>query len=436
MGLVRQSVTTFASRLLITIVNIPISILVARTLGVEGQGIYAAAAAFPNLWASVWLLGIDAAHTWSLAGRRARLGRILGNTLLWTLALSSVAVPSYLWVVRFLDPEKVRLLLPIIGVTAVAVPVLIARHLLLSTFLGMGQIDRYNILNVLSQAILLMLLVGALLVGNGGPREAVWAYVVSTGILVLVAAIWIGRKRATDDPVKVDGALAKESLSYGLRGYGATVFGQLNYRFDQVLVTQFAGIAPQGHYSIAVLLAEKLSHISNSIQLVLFPKVSASTPQEANRITAAACRHALFWVALAGAALVVFGRLLIRLLYGGDFLPAFGALLLLVPGIFMLTFWKVICVDLSGRNRRFPITVASGLAFIVNTTLNFWWIPRYGILGAAGSSTISYALQSLVVVLLFVKITGVPLRQLVVPQRGDLDVYRRALRRVRTGRMV
>lgn len=433
MGLVRQSVATLASRLLITIVNIPISILVARTLGVEGQGIYAAAATFPNLWAAVWLMGIDAAHTWSLAGGRTSLGRALGNTTLWCLLLSSIAVPSYLWAARFLDPEKVQALLPILGVTAAAVPLLIARYLVLSAYLGMGMVERYNLLNVLSQVILLALLAGVLLVGRGGPQEAVWAYVASLAILVLVAAAWINRRREKGDRVRIDPALARSSLSYGLRGYGGAIFGQLNYRFDQVLVTQFAGIAAQGYYSIAVLMAEKLSHITNSIQLVLFPKVSASTPEEANRITAAACRHGLFWVGAAGIAMAILGRLMIRILYGSEFLPALTALLLLIPGILLLTFWKVLAVDLSGRNRRFPTTVASGIAFGANTALNLWWIPRHGILGAAWASTISYALQSLVVVILFQRVTRVPLRNLVVPQRGDLDLYRRLARRIRGG---
>ncbi len=55
-------------------VNIPISMLVARKLGVDGQGVYAAAGAFPALWATVWIVGLDAAHTWALASNRTTLG--------------------------------------------------------------------------------------------------------------------------------------------------------------------------------------------------------------------------------------------------------------------------------------------------------------------------------------------------------------------------
>jgi O-antigen/teichoic acid export membrane protein len=412
-------------------INIPISMLVARKLGVDGQGVYAAAGAFPALWATAWILGLDAAHTWALASNRTSLGRVFGNTILWTVGLSLVSVPTYLWAARILDPVKVRSLLPVLGLTSLIIPIVLARFLCLSAFLGLGQIDRYNVLNVISQVILLISLIGVLVVGDGGTREAILAYAFSSLLLVILAVIWMERRRGRGDPIRADRALAKTSLSYGLRGYGSTVFGQLNYRFDQVLVTQFSGTMEQGYYSIAVLMAEKLSHITNSIQLVLFPRVSASTAEDANRITTTACRHAVFWVGAGGVALFLLSRFLVRILYGNAFLPALVPLAWLIPGIFLLSYWKILTVDLSGRNRRFPVTLASGVAAVVNTALNFLWIPRHGMLGAAWSSTISYGLQSLIVAVIFLRITGVPARLLFVPQRGDLEIYFRMIRRIR-----
>lgn len=433
MGLVRQSATTLASRLLITVVNIPISILVARKLGVEGQGVYAAVGAFPALWATVWILGIDASHTWALAGKRTSLGRVLGNTIVWIVLLSALAVPSYMFAIGLLNPEKIEAMRPVLWLSALLVPLLLGRTLLLSCFLGLHQVDQYNLLSVLSQLLLLILLIVVLVIGGGGTRGAVIAFAISTGLLLVLAAYWVARRRAREDPVRVDRGLMKSSLSYGMRGYGATIFGQFNYRFDQVLVTNYNGIAEQGYYSIAVLLAEKLTHVSNSIQLVLFPRVSASTPEEANRITATACRHALAWVGAGAIAMYVLARPLVSLLYGSAFLPALKALFYLIPGIFLLSFWKILAVDLSGRNRRFPTTIAGGIAFVVNMALNFWWIPTHGMVGAACSSTVSYGIQSLILVIIFTRITGVPVRKLVVPERKDLEIYRRVLAQV-TGR--
>jgi O-antigen/teichoic acid export membrane protein len=376
------------------------------------------------------LFGIDAAHTWSLASRRTTLGRALGNAVIWIILLSLFAVPTYLLAARVLDPEKVRDLLPVLGITAVIIPLILARFFLLACFLGLRQIDRYNILNVASQVLLLMMLVGVLLVARGGTREAVWAYATSILLLTILALAWLLRHKEANDPVRLDPALARSSLWYGIRGYGASLFGQMTYRFDQILVTQIAGITQQGFYSIAVLLAEKLTHVTNSIQLVLFPQVSASTHEEANKITAAACRHALFWVGCAGLLLFLIRRQLVQLLYGSEFLPALLPLAILLPGIFLLSFSKVLSVDLSGRNRRFPSTVAMGVAMLVNIALNLVWIPKHGMVGAAWASTLSYGLQSVIMIAFFLRITGVPFRMLIVPQRGDLELYRRILSRL------
>jgi O-antigen/teichoic acid export membrane protein len=223
----------------------------------------------------------------------------------------------------------------------------------------------------------------------------------------------------------------KSSLSYGVRGYGTVVCGQLTYRADQLFVPHFVGIGELGYYSIAVLLAEKLTHITNTLQVVLFPKLSASTPEEANRITATAVRHALFWVGAGAIALYLLRRQIIPLLYTSDFLPALEPFTYLLVAVFLLTFSKILTIDLSGRNRRFPCTVAMLIAMVVNIGLNILWIPKHGMLGAAWSSAISYGVQSAAMILFFLRITGVPFRKLIIPERGDIEIYRGILRRLR-----
>jgi hypothetical protein len=47
------------------------------------------------------------------------------------------------------------------------------------------------------------------------------------------------------------------------------------------------------------------------------------------------------------------------------------------------------------------------------------------------ASTASYALQSLVVMIFFLRITRVSITKLFLPQRGDLEIYLRILRQIR-----
>jgi O-antigen/teichoic acid export membrane protein len=52
-SVLRHSILTFGTRIAIVLVNIPTSILVARLLGVEGQGAYSSSIILPTLFAFV-----------------------------------------------------------------------------------------------------------------------------------------------------------------------------------------------------------------------------------------------------------------------------------------------------------------------------------------------------------------------------------------------
>jgi O-antigen/teichoic acid export membrane protein len=273
--------------------------------------------------------------------------------------------------------------------------------------------------------------VAALLLRDGGVAAAVLAYVASTAALLLLGIAWVvgALRRAEPAPLRPSGELLRFGLGYGLRGHAGVLFSQLTYRFDQVLVTRMLGIEAQGLYSIAVLLAEKLGHIPASVQLVLFPRVSGLSSEEANRLTPRACRLTLSAALLAAAFLFALGETLIRLFYSEAFLGSLPAFHALLAGTVALSLTRPLSGDLSGRNRRLAPTIATAAAFLVNLALDLLWIPRHGIVGAAWASTVAYALQSALLVAVFWRVTGVGPRALFVPTREDLRALSRAARR-------
>ena len=424
---------TFLSRILITLINIPISMLVARKLGVEGQGAYAAVVAVASLWTSLFLLGVDAAHTYSLASRRATFAEVLTNTLWWSLGLGLVATPLYLAVAPLMKPDDSGALAGALTLSAAAVPLGLLKYFALSLFLGEGRIERFNLIQVVSNLALLGLLLILLVWAPGGVHEAVLAYVASLLVFVLIAAVWITRRAREHGGFRLqtNRPLFRSGLIYGLKGHLGTLVVQLTYRSDQVLVTRLIGLEAQGFYSIAVLLAEKLAHIPNSVQLVLFPRISASQGEDANRLTPVVTRFTLWLVSAAAVLLALFGELLIRLLYEARFLPALPSFYVLLPGIVLLSIGKLLAGDLSGRDRRWGPTIAMSLGFLLNLGLNLLWIPRYGIVGAAWASTLAYGFQSFVLAGIFWKVSGVSPVALLWPRREDWALAKQAARRIR-----
>jgi Na+-driven multidrug efflux pump len=71
--------------------------------------------------------------------------------------------------------------------------------------------------------------------------------------------------------------------------------------------------------------------------------------------------------------------------------------------------------------------VTQAFSVLLNILLNLWLIPRYGILGAAWASLVSYSCEAVLITSVFVSGSGRTLRQLFVPQRADFESYRRRL---------
>lgn len=427
MSLFRQGFVTLASRMVITLVNIPISMIIARTLGAEGQGIYSAAITLPGLWAGIGLCGLDAAHLYFLARDRRVLGPLVANSLIILLGAVVVLFPAYLLMVRPLVGTQGAALGPYLILSAVVAPLIVARHLALSFFLAVGQVERYNALTVVAQLALLVLVALGLLVARGGAHFAIIAYQASLFVFLVPALFWIRRQLTAEDraAVRWSQPLFRDGLSYGLKGHLGSILTQFSYRFDTILILRWLGTAAQGYYSIAVLLAEKLSHITASVQFVLFPRISAAENEEADRITPLVCRTTLAAVLVAGVVLLAAGKLLLGLFYGRGYDASLAPFQALLPGIVTLTVGNVLSADLSGRNRRLEMTAAMAIGFGLNLVLNFLWIRRYGILGAALASTVSYTAQSLIMAGFFWRITGIAPYRLVVPGREDLELWRR-----------
>jgi len=415
---------TFGTRMAIIFVNIPISIMIARLLGTDGQGTYASAIAFPSMFAFIGLMGLDSAHTFLISRKRYQLSQVNTQSLLLMLVLGAVITPLYLLFIHYYQGASEPGLRSILRTAAVLIPILLAKYLSVALFLGLKRIRLFNVVNLVQAVVLLVLMCVNLFVLERGALGAVIAYAVSE-TLVIFFAIRAIRREAAGGPVfaKPAPGMFRESIVYGLQGHFGGILIQFTYRFDMFLVLSMLGLRAQGLYSISVLLAEKLSHIPQSINVVLFPHVSSLSTEEANALTPRVTRNSLFVVLIAGIALYLVSRPLLLLFYDTEFLPALEALRILIPGIVTLSVAKILSSDLSGRDRRIYHTVATAIAFTVNVSLCFVWIPRFGIAGAAWASTVAYTLQSALMLAFFTKLSGCGLAETVLIRREDLALY-------------
>ena len=112
----------------------------------------------------------------------------------------------------------------------------------------------------------------------------------------------------------------------------------------------------------------------------------------------------------------------ITLLYAEKFGPSIMALLLLLPGIVVFSIANVLAAYIAGIGRPGLNFWVSGVSLVVTIALDFALIPKLNIVGASIASTVSYSVSALMLIVFFIRETGAPLRQLLVPTSEDVGL--------------
>jgi len=340
-------------------------------------------------------LGLDMANTHLSAKEPALTPQLTANTLTAYLIISAVVFGI---LALFLGQLKEWFFAEVPwGVLWLATPILPLNLLILnfnSINIAQGRVRAFNLVNLTQTGTALILVTLFLIILGLGVTGAVLATVISAAAAMLVAlASFLCHNPFT---FGFHPRVLGRQIRYALLNYIGNVLNFLNFRVDLLIVSHFMDAAQVGLYTVASGLVRNMRIIPQSVQTILFPKVSAQTPEEASRTTPIIFRQTgviMLILGLCGAAL---SYPTLWLLFGEEFLPAGGVIIILsLTLIALFGNNEILFTDLAGRGK--PIYDAWGSALIVaiNIPLSIYLTPRWGIEGAATATAVS-ALVSIV----------------------------------------
>jgi O-antigen/teichoic acid export membrane protein len=120
-----------------------------------------------------------------------------------------------------------------------------------------------------------------------------------------------------------------------------------------------------------------------------------------NRFTPRVARWTFGLSLIAGLGLAGFAPLMIRLLYSPAFSAAYGPLLWLLPGTLVFGIATVIAHDIAGRGYPQYNAFVAVLTLLLTVPLYLLLIPRWGAVGAAVASSISYGATTVLTLVVF-----------------------------------
>ena len=193
----------------------------------------------------------------------------------------------------------------------------------------------------------------------------------------------------------------------------------LNYKVDVFLVERFMGLAPTGVYSIAVAVAELLWLVSSAVTTAAYARIGQPDRAAAVELTLKAMHASVGMLMAISPLLLGAAWWLVPALLGEAYRSALPALALLLPGVVLYGAASALSAWFTNHAGRPQVPALLALcSLLINIAVSLWAIPRWGLLGAALATTLSYAITMAVAVWVFSRASGCPLRRALWPWGG------------------
>jgi len=429
-GIARRSAYTFAAQVVSFVLGMVTSIVIARTLGAEGRGVLALFMILLQTVLALATLGLSFALAYLTGKDRFPTSSINGAAVVLSFAIWVVVVAVALplgpllrsSILRGLEDWHYMLVLA-------ALPFALISMMLQGVMLGTGRVERLALVAVTRSVLTTSAYVIAL--SLLGLHLGAAVIIAAAGNLLHAGLYW--RETVLRDGISLAGfrQIAREAISYGSKVYFGNLSSHFWLRADVYILNLFHGPVATGYYTLATNLAEKVWVLEGSVMQAVLPNLIRGKEDEAKGVAARTSRSLAL---LAGAGSLILGALtpwLIPLFYTDEFRPAIVPLLVLLPGIVALTVARVYSGYYSFQLGR-PLVV-SAVALVtasVSAVLYLLLVPRYGLIGAAAGTTISYVIPLAIYLVKVPRDTGLSVREMLFVTREDLRILVRTLARL------
>ena len=380
------------------------AIAVANYLGSEGNGMLNFPMALVTFFMAASALGLDAFITRELLQRPADKNRLLGTALGMRLIAGMAALPLiYLTYYALLNFSGSSVAVPFNFVAIVSLVCLVQAMNITDSYFQ-SQVQGKNIMMVQVVANISSALIKVCLILFSAPLiYFVWSLLADA--LLLAGGYWLMYQKNAGSVFhwRFDKPLAKSLLMKAWPLAFSAVLVSLYMKIDQLMISTYLGNRSLGIYSTVVNLSESWYFIPVATVSALFPAIMNARNSDPQRYQKRLQNlyELMSFLSLGIALVMTFASSFIYgLLYSDDFTGGAEVLAIHV--------WAGIFVFLGSASGQYLIAegytrlslVRTGIGALVNILLNIWWIPLFGIKGAAWATLVGYGVATFYIILI------------------------------------
>jgi len=163
---------------------------------------------------------------------------------------------------------------------------------------------------------------------------------------------------------------------------------------DTLMLTYFTDSAVVGLYQVAAAVSMLLFYLTNSLSVIIFPLASEfSVKRDKNKLVQGlnlVYKYLLIILVPMIILMLSFPDMIISVLFTARYLGAVDALKILAVSAIFFSITMINGSVLSAMNKPKDMAKSMIFAALINVILNFIFIPRYGMIGAAFATLTSF----------------------------------------------
>lgn len=379
------------------VLTLLVGVFCARYLGPGGYGLLNYSMSFVSLFAAFCQLGLDASVTQALVDTPSDAGNIIGSALALRTAAAAVSQFALLACVSLVGGSDGWLLtLTLLQ----GVSLLFDSRPVLDYYFQYRRESRNCAVAQMAGVTLMCVMRAVCILVRADISWFALATVAQSLMSLLVsAALFRGREKLSFSFARA-GRLMSCGKHFMLAGAASALYTQI----DRLMIGAMLTNEDVGWYSVAIFVALVGRFVPDAFISSARP-ILLRLERESPDAFIDGCRALVFVVlavgAVFGAALLTLGPMALRLVYGAAYAPAESILRVLCLATLFSALNRVRDLYLlaKGLNRYSLIFALLGAG--VNIALNLFLIPRFGVMGAAAATLISYVTTSLLAPMAF-----------------------------------
>jgi O-antigen/teichoic acid export membrane protein len=315
----------------------------------------------------------------------------------------------------------------LIGLAFAIAPLEMLFDLQINFFAGCGEIKRGNMVGLLMNLLYVLILGAVILFVSEDTVGVLAAYAMSVVAASVLAISLHSRKRTGGPAFEYNPKLLKDLASYGIRSQVGSLTRKLASRVDLMMINVLLAITSAGIYSVALNWAEMVLFVPLILHFVLFPYASERPRDQSIDLTNRVTRLSVATLLTVGILVCAAFPVIERIIYKPDYSAAIVPLIVIMPGVVFIGLFRMLMGGLDGLGKPQYATYATTAGLVLTIVMNYAFIPKFGLMGAAIATTLTNLSMFSVVAFFYVTHSQSRLSDFLVPRVSDFAHVRKTL---------